>query len=247
MQNDLFEKIELYLNNELRGEELLQFETQLKTDETLRQQVNLYKKIEEEMKINLQGNEEEKQLKKTLTELTKKYFNTPGHTHKIPPARKGIYWLWAAAAVLVLIVGAYFVFFNKNGDNEPLYTRYAKYDPLSCERNSSNCPQDAFEAYNNKNFEKALKGLSLYLQNDSDDAKLVLAKNICLTQTGEFDAAISGFTRLTENPVFKYQAIWYKALAYLKQNKKAECKKILETIPAGADTYKKAQKLLKDL
>src|SRR5689334_775483 len=117
MQNEWFEKIDLYLHNELKGEELTLFETQLKTDEQLRQQVDIYKTIENEMKQRTSGSNEEENLKKSLADLGKKYF-VPGTTAKVIPVHQKRKWLYvAAAAVLLIVAVGYWYFFSGNTDN----------------------------------------------------------------------------------------------------------------------------------
>jgi hypothetical protein len=253
MQNELFEKIELYLHNELKGEELQLFEEQLKNDAELRVQVDLYKTIDNEMRQKTSGSEGEDQLKKTLSDLNKKYFNQQKSPAKVVPMQSRKRRMYVAAAVALLVIaGSYWFFFTGSSKNsEVLYAQYAVHESLSSQRSnidSAKILQDAIAAYNNKKYDEALTGLITCLQKDSSDAELVLVKNICLTETGNYDQAIAGFDRLAlSNEIFKYQAIWHKALVYLKQGDKTASKKILETIPADADMYGKAQELLKEL
>src|SRR5258705_9436236 len=103
MQNEWFEKIELYLAGELKGEELALFEKQLKDDDQLRQQVDLYKTIESEMKQRTSGSKEEADLKKSLSDLGKKYFARET-TAKIIPIHQKRKWLYVAAAAVLLII-----------------------------------------------------------------------------------------------------------------------------------------------
>jgi tetratricopeptide (TPR) repeat protein len=252
MQNELFEKIELYLNNGLNEEEVKLFEEQLKNDAKLREALALYKTIDDEMRQKIAGTEGEEKLKQTLSGLNKKYFEQGSNTAKVIPLPANRRWLFAAAAVLLLVVaGLYWYFFSGNKNNETLYARYAVHQPLSLQRGNepiSKILQDAIVAYNAKKFDEALTGLASYLQSDSSDAELLLAKNICLTETGKYEQAIEGLNKLVDkNEIFKSQALWYKALAYLKQNNKVDCKKTLESIPAGADKYTQAKELLKEL
>ena len=52
---------------------------------------------------------------------------------------------------------------------------------------------------------------------------------------------------MDEASVFKNKAIWYKALTYLKQDKREECYKILVTRPVDADNFKEAKELMKKI
>jgi tetratricopeptide (TPR) repeat protein len=253
MESEIFEKIALYLQGELKGEELAIFEEQLKNDAALREQVSLYKTIDNEMKQKMTGSEEESKLKETLSGFNKKYFNQPGSTtapvRSINERRK---WLFAAAAIVfIVLAAAYWSFFSGSKGNEKLYAQYAVYPSLSVQRGGKDpvkALQDAITAYNNRNFTEALKGLNSYLQTDSSDTELLLAEKICLIETGDYQHAIDGLNNIVlKNEIFASQALWYKALAYLKQNNKTECKKVLSAIPSGADTYTKARKLLEEL
>ena len=204
------------------------------------------------MRQQTTGSEEEENLKESLSGLSKKYFNQPDNTARVVPLVKKRKWLFAAAAVIfILLAGAYWVFFTGSKDNEELYAQYAVHQLLSLQRGNKDTIkvlQDAVTAYNSGKFNQALTGLTRYLQTDSSDAELVLAEKICLIETGNYEQAIMGLNKIEAgNDIFRFQAIWYKALAYLKQNNKAECKKILASIPANADTYSKAKNLLKEL
>jgi hypothetical protein len=56
-----------------------------------------------------------------------------------------------------------------------------------------------------------------------------------------FDEIAGGLT------VFKNEAVWYKALSLLKQNKLEECYQVLDGLPAEASRYKEAKELMKKI
>lgn len=202
------------------------------------------------MAIKPKNDEREKELRKSLSILGAKYFKDERRPSKARFKNKKVIWLIGAAVILVLVV---FVFqFSHRHDNskDAPYDEFMQVNPLPPGRqNASNeLLLDAINAYNNKDFKKALKDFDRYLAIDSSDAELLLAKNVCLMETGETKKSISGFKKLArENPEFQYEANWYMSLAYLEQNDKNSCKKVLKTIPATSHFYSKAISLLKQL
>jgi len=76
MDETMFEKIELYLNNELSKEEKIDFESELASKEELASMVKLYSSINTEMNKNFQQSEDEIALKKILQDLNAVYFKS---------------------------------------------------------------------------------------------------------------------------------------------------------------------------
>jgi hypothetical protein len=106
----------------------------------------------------------------------------------------------------------------------------------------------AIKAYNQKDYVLALPLLNSYLRTDSSDTELVLARNSSLIENGIYnDAIVSLDNIINSKPAFRSQALWYKALAYLKQDNKVLCKETLLLIPEDAQEYSKARKLLAKL
>lgn len=249
----MFEKIESYLNGELAGEELQQFEAQLAADPALREQLLLYQNIESEMKQQHIGKEGETQLRQTLTELNSQYFTSSGTSAEVISikSRKRYIWPAAAAAILIVCMVGYWLVFRQGDTDKKLYARYAVHQPISQQRgagDSSRLLQEAIVFYNQKEYINALPGLLQYTDKDRSDGELILAAGICELETERYPEALNTFDYLAANhPVFVNQAIWYKALVYLKKKDIPACKKLLQSIPANADTYKKAQELFQKL
>lgn len=196
------------------------------------------------------NDESEEELRKTLFILGAKYFKDERKSTKVRFQNKKVIWLIGSAVILVLIVFAFQFSLGHYKSKGVLYGQFMQVTPLSSDRpNASNEPLlDAINAYNNKDFKKALKDFNRYLTIDSSDAELLLAKNICLMQTGQTEKSILGFEKLArEDPEFQYEANWYMSLVYLEQNDKDSCRKLLETIPPTSYFYSKAISLLKKL
>jgi tetratricopeptide (TPR) repeat protein len=196
------------------------------------------------------NDEREHELRKSLSILGAKYFKDERRLATVRFRNKKAIWTIGTAVILALIVLTFQFLPDNNKSKNVLYGQYMQVTPLSAYR--QNTPNeillDAINAYNSKDFKKALKDFDRYLTIDSSDAELLLAKNICLMETGQPEKSILGFGKLArENPEFQYEASWYMSLAYLEQNNKRACKKVLKTIPATSYFYSKAISLLKKL
>ncbi len=242
--------IEKYLAGELSNEEVQAFEMRLKADMEFAETFKLYQSIENEM----QADEDESQLRDELSQHTKKYFGEEERGKVIPmgPARKKR-WLYAAvaAAASITLLLIFNPFKNHRLNSEELYAQNAVPEDLPTTlrgNNEDSLLAKATALYNKKNYMAALPLLDSITRAKPGEAQLQLALGICYLQTNKFEMAISKFDGLaTGQSIYKYDAIAWKALAFLKQNKKEDCVAALKQIPAGAANYEKAEKLIKDL
>jgi tetratricopeptide (TPR) repeat protein len=106
----------------------------------------------------------------------------------------------------------------------------------------------ATNLYNEIKYPAALILLDSIVKQRPTEAQLQLALGICFLKTGNYDSAINRFDSLAvQESVYKYVAMEWKGLAYLKQHKTADCIAVLKLIPADAGNYKKANELIKEL
>ncbi len=248
MTNEDYEMIEAYMNNELTGDDLQQFQQRLSADEEFAKEVNLYGFINDNMKTSIQHQTQRQQLNKTLTQLGNQHFKIQKEKSKIVSFNR-FKWLAAAAAVFAIIISVYLLTNQNQLSSQQLYTEHAKYNSISFERgNTDSALLIPVKFYNSKNYAAAIPFFETYLKQYPANTEIALTLNICRIETGLYDNAINGLDSIiAKQNAFLYQAQWLKALAYLKQDKKEECKNILEQIPPEADTYAEAQSLLKRL
>jgi predicted Zn-dependent protease len=244
-----YEIINQYLEGELSGEALLSFEQELKTNPELVKELALYKMINEDMSEHSRQEQEEQDLTGNLKKLNEKYFNEP--SGKV--IRFSRWWYAgiaaAAAAVLFFVIRP---FAGPEFNNQKLYAYYMN-DIESLSGGQRGNPADsllvkAADFYNQKDYTKALPLLKDILTSKPDETQLKLAAGICYLQTGRFDSATAVFDEIANGTsVFNNEAVWYKALAALNQNRLDECYRILEKLPAEASSYKEAKKLMKKI
>ncbi|MFV0540727.1 MAG: hypothetical protein ACK5MZ_05745 [Aestuariibaculum sp.] len=237
---------ECYISGEMRQEDIVSFENRLKTDKVFNQSFQLYKETSAFLEYKMANEEKLAVFNKTLNQISEAHFNKVEGTRrkelvvKIPNFVK-----YAVAACIVMLLG-FFVF----NPSAPEYSDYANYGTVSLTVRGDNAPllKTAETAFNNKDFKTANQALENLLDADKNNAELQFYRAVANIEMNDFktsDALLDVLQKGTS--VYKNKATWYLALSKLKQGKKADCAALIETIPADAEDYRKAQKLLKKL
>lgn len=240
--------IDKYLNNELKGLELIEFEQSLETDPLLAKEVQLQSKM-----YTFLANKPNKQKQiAQIKSLSRDFFqkeveNQQDNLKKIEPTYKKKWFLLSSAAAVLLLVVSIFYF----SDNNNIYDKYANHKFISFVVKGDNTnflSQEAVTAFNSKDYKAALPLLKQLLLKQ-EDPKIKLALGICLLETNKTEDAITFFSDLgSENIAFKNEANWYLALSYLKQKDNQQTKFYLNRIVDENSYYfKDAQKLIKEL
>lgn len=240
------EKIDRYLRGELPEADKNAFEADLNQSAELAAELALQKDMEQ----FLRKQDRRAALKGQLENMGSEFFqNTaPKETGRIVPLRRNqtMRWVIGLAATVALVLVARFSIFQPN-----LYAQYGQYPPLAMIE-KSNTAQDnlaAMEsAFNQKDYAKALPLLQTYVQEKPEDIQAQLYLGICLLETGKYATARDLFTNISSGESsFVDYGQWYLALSYLKEGNKAECRKVLQQVPAESEFAQKAQDLLKRL
>ena len=237
-----------YLDGELSGESLLTFEKELQENPELAHEAMLYRAIENDRTSQSKNREEKERLASTLQGLNASYFKTaPAKTVSLKR------WWYAAASVAaaVIVIFVFRPFSGESFNSDKLFAYYSKEIVSLSEGQrgvNDTLAVKAASLYNKKDYSQALPLLQKTLSAKPDDTELMLATGVCYMQTAKTDSAIKIFDKIADgSTVYKNQAIWYKALVLLKQNKLEECYTILKTIPVGVDHYKAAGELMKKI
>lgn len=244
-----YEIISQYLDGELTGEALAAFEKQMQEDAELAAEVNIYRTIESDQLFATKNKAEKEKLAASLEELNKDYFK------KTEAKVIGINrWWYAAAAVAAVVVFMLVLlpFGKETFDNEKLFAYYAKdIEPLSAGERGANDDSILLQAanfFNRKDYERSLPLLKNVLIRKPNETDIAIATGICYLQTNQPDSAIKIFDQVANgNTVYKSQAIWYKALTLLKENKPEDSYRVLESLPAEADNINEAKELMKKI
>jgi predicted Zn-dependent protease len=245
--NDI-EHIEKYLGGELSRDEMQAFEIRLQNDKAFAEVFAMYKMIEGEMIETA----DERQLKEKLSGISQKYFDTSADAKIISlTTNRKKWWLYAAAAAVIVTLFIVKPWQDKALTNEQLYAQYAVPEELPAVVRGANDDSLLIKAttlFNQKNYAAALPLLDSIIKQKPGEAQLQLSLGICLTQTGKFESAINIFDSLAaKESSYKYEAMAWKAFAFLKQDKREECIAALKLITADAANYEKAKELIRKL
>lgn len=246
--NDI-EQIEKYLGGDLSQDELQAFNLRLQNDKDFAEVFAMYKSIEKEM----HETEDEIALRKNLSGFTQKHFDVaaPAKIISLKPNRTKWLLYATAAAASILILFILKPWQEKILTNEQLYAQYAVPEELPAVVRGSNDDSLLMKAttlFNEVKYPAALILLDSIVKQRPSEAQLQLALGISLLETEKYDLAINRFDSLAvQESIYKYIAMEWKALAYLKQNKKADCIALLKLIPPDAGNYKKVNELILQL
>lgn len=252
------EHIDLYLNKQLKGQTLSDFESRLSVDAEFKKEVETQAFLNRG--INRFGADEMRnKLKKIRAEVlassTPTEVESEAKTAKVLPLneRKKVrpFLRWSIAASIVLAMGAAFYFFINNNTVAPdkLYAAYYKpyNETITSRGNDTNTLiNQASQLYQGKDYEAALPLFMEALQIEPNNAEIQLALGICQLETNQSEKANQTFTSIT-NPLYKEQAQWYLAMNFLKQSDLESAKTTLSEIQSGDFNYNKAQEILEAL
>lgn len=248
-----------YANNELEGDKLRVFEDKLKNDPEFKEEVDLFIVLRADH--NLKQKERFKALlsqedfKKESTAIVEKNDKKKGA--KVvsidTPKTNSRTWLLRAASLFLLgLVGAilYFNLPSKTTSTIALSKEYLQtpYDGPIITRGETAIQQDwenAVEAYDNQNFEQALVHLQQILKTGkAEDQHYFYAALSALYQKNKEPQKAVNWLNKIKGGLYGEAVDWYKSLAYIQLEKYEEAKKLLEPI-AKSGSKERQQKAIK--
>ena len=241
MNEATYHKISQYLNDELRTEERLAFELEMADDEALTSMVKLYNTIDTEMGNNEKYRADEIRLIKTLSGLNESYFKSKSGQPSIKQNRLRnkktilLRWLPYSIAASVIIMAA--IFFLRDPSPRQLAQNYISEDLSVLNLNmgsESDSLQAGILAYNNKNYDSALRVFTSY--NSSHPGSGYIKKYIGLgyLATKKYDSAVKYFEELSDmKALYNNPGVFLKAVTLLERSNKedeAQAKILLQQV-----------------
>jgi len=245
---DNFEVIERYIDGELEGNELLNFEKLLSTNDEIKHNYNLSlevnKSIEEDDVI-------------ALRETMNYMYNEETKVKRIPTVfnKRKVYYAAASIALLVATGGLVQKLSHPNLDNNAVFEKYySPYDATVTYR-SGNTEVDrillkALERYDEKDFENALVLFEEVVSTHSDDMSVKLYTGISYMEEEKYQKASTSFSKIITNNdnLFIEQAKWYLSMCYIKTGNDIEAVHLLKELINEQSTYTdQANKVLRDI
>ncbi|WP_214225696.1 hypothetical protein [Pedobacter sp. B4-66] len=235
-----------YLEGDMELQEKQEFEAQLEKDTELQNLVAEYNDVHETLKIKIAPSVADKKVAATLSDLNQKYFK---ETRQIEPVVENevkvvsfkSYLKWISVAA-VLVLGLFVWAPWSSG----LYGKYAISRQMSvAERgDSAGALAKAAELYNAGDYDKARKIMQKEYMSNPQDPLLSYYFSITLIENSQEHEARTVLAKLYEGEsAFKYDAAYYIALSYVKQDNKKDALNWLSKIPEGTANYEKAKEL----
>ena len=239
-----FNDIARYAEGDMTAEERSAFEANLASDATLQQQLALYREAHGSLQQHFSTDGQQEQLKGTLHSLRGEFFNEASQPGKVVSMKR---WLRGAVAVAAVLIAVVFVWQFMQPD---LFKKYSAITMEAAERGEQEDEllMNGVIAFNKEDYTSAAKILAQVRQKDTASSFVSFYYGVSLLQTNRIPEARTVFNQLyAGQSAYKFEAAFYQALTFLKEDNNALCKEWLQKIPADATSYNKAQELLKKL
>ncbi|GGB79001.1 tetratricopeptide repeat protein [Dyadobacter sediminis] len=248
------ERIQLlddYLHKRLTAKQRSDFQQKLASDPGLQKELEIH-----ELLMNGITLESKKtHFRKHLADLRKEAPVVPLQDPVVKKSRRMPVWGWAAGLAAMLLTGIFF-WWERPSSGENLFTRY--YEPYpstvlaSVTRGDTlaSWQQLAVRSYENNDYQKAIPLLKKLASGQADSTGWLLILGISYLETDQYQLAESSLKKVVHDPdsLFYKQGQWYLALTYLKQNKTAPAKSVLQELGKQSGIYaRKANQLLSEL
>lgn len=247
---ELYERIEDYLDGQMEEADRTAFEAALKSDAQLSEAFELVSEARERLGRQWAEEKADAELVATLRQLGQHHFHTVAETTANRP------WVvrhWPKLAAAAAFAGILIWLGWPAGDPDArLYAQYREY-PEAAFVTRSNAPDEAemaqaTSAFNAGQYEAALPILQRKVQAEPEQSEARLFLAICLIETGRGADARSQLDQLVKGGgAWVSDARWYLALSYLKEKDRPRCVETLRGIPPDDPHYANAQALLKKL
>lgn len=246
--NDIYARIEDYLDNALTDAERAAFEAEARADPAVADALGLAREARERLARQWSHERAEAELKETLSSLGKQHFggNSAKKTILAHPTRVR-WWLAAAAAAIILAV---WLAWPREAD--ALYERYRTFPEAAFALKNGGTSGQALDAaaksFNDRDFAPALAALNAHLNTTPNDLEARFFAGLCQLELGQLAEAEATFRQiLSPENAWSGEARWYLALTYLRQKKTGQCKEALRQIPPGGAHHAEAQELLQKI
>lgn len=240
-----YDDIARYAEGEMEAGERLSFEEALAVDTSLQQKLAMYREVHASLQQHFGKDEQQEQLQHSLQELRSEFFKGAANPGKVVSFRRYFRAITAVAAIVIAIL---FIWEPWRSDLFGEYAATQMVAPVERGENTETLLQEAAVAFNKEDFSTAAGLLQTAVQQQPDNSFAQFYYGVALLQTNRLDEARGIFSRLFQGAsVFKYEAAFYQALTYLKEDNKQACRQWLQKIPADAGNYSKAQSLLEKL
>ncbi len=244
MEEELYTRIEEYLDNTLDEPARATFEAEARADPALARALAEVREARASLAAYWKQEAADRALAATLRQAGREHFagSTPEKNAE-SSAPMTLQRYWPALAAAACLAGLLFWFFGRQtqgGNDDKLFAQYRHYPEAAfttrAAGDSAQIDLGAAErAFNGGRYAEALPLLQAYLETHSDDLEKRFFVGLCHLELGNYNEAITNFQVLRSSAnAYQGEAVWYLALTYLKQGNKEQCANILRQLPPGS-------------
>lgn len=245
---EIIEYIDSYFQKTMNGTERIVFEKRCETDEAFAQEVAFYLITRQSLREEL--------LRQKQTSWVTKHLHIIDELFFIPKLKKSFASRWVtylAAACIVLVASVYI--FETNPSPKRLADNYIKanFTNLSLTMDASrDSLQLGIDAYNNKQYDKALTYFRGIERNDAANSDAKKYAGLTYIQKDEYDSALMQFEALSKmKGLFSNDGDFLKAVSLMARNQpgdkqaaKALLKKVISEKEEGSEKAAEWEKKL---
>lgn len=228
---DYSEYIDSYFNQLLSSEEAGKFEQRLAEDKVFAEEVAFYLSAKQALKEEVMREKKERfrQLLLQNSSLT----NIP---RQAQVRKMWVYSVAAAAAVIVCVFFAWYIFFSNSASPQQMADSYINENlktlpvKMGTEEDSI---QTGLRLYNASKYDSAIQQFETIIQKDTGNYLAKEYLGIVYLELGNYDKAIPYFQQLENYSRFSNPAIFYQALTLMKRNQpgdKQKAKQLLQWV-----------------
>lgn len=229
-----FEYIDAYFNQTLSDQEVERFEQMLTDDKDLAEEVAFYLSAKQVLREQL-----EKEKKDWFKQLLSNH-ETLGETKEHRQVKRlWIYRAVAAAAIIVLLVVSWYLFYSRPMRVQEQAEVYIQQSfatlPVTMGTNADSI-QQGLKLYNEGQLESSKNMFEAIVQNDSSNYSAKKYLGIVYLRLANYDKALLYFQLLENYSLYSNPAVFYQALTLMKRNQsgdKEKAKKLLQTVAAN--------------
>lgn len=235
------ELIAKYFENSLTPQEQLLFEEKLQQDAEFEAEFEFHAALKKAVTVA-----ERQKIKAQI----QKFESNEKDTIKVFSLRKLM--PYAAVFLVVISIGLFFILNQKNESNQLYASYFEPYPNIEVSNLRANTKKtlenQAFTVYDLEDYKLAQTLFTKLLENNSKDY-LHFYNGMCLMQLENFDFALEELNTIkATNSKYYEKALWFKALIFIKLNKKEDAKKLLNELVTNLSfKNKEAKQLLSKL
>jgi tetratricopeptide (TPR) repeat protein len=249
------DRIQKYLDGEMKGDELKKFKDDLQKDPELVQELDLHRSLD-----GIILTQDEERFRKKLDEAYKEYkIKSAGNDNPKPSRKKEKQRLYIAVSFAAGFILAIIVYVSgiRKESNDSIFNKYLiSYTGEQSSRNlhsslsSPDTIERAINLYNQNNYSEASQLFNQILQASPENTEAQFYNGLCFIYLNEFERAITSFDKVLNRPYnyFQEYSKWYLVMCYVRTNQNETAKILLQEIASGNGFFSNdAKKVLRKL